>query len=259
MPAVFPMRAKRSPQDAAVSDKKSDATFLREIDRTRIPKHIAVIMDGNGRWARQRHLPRIFGHQAGVSSVRDIVQAAGELGVKVLTLYAFSAENWTRPATEVDALMRLLEKYLVKELPELQRKQVRLGAIGRWNDLPKTARGRLQGVIDQTSANKGLVLNLALNYGGRQEIVDACNRAWEDGVKVVNEKVLSKYLYAPEAPDPDLLIRTSGEMRLSNFLLWQMAYTELHITPVLWPDFRRRDLYSAVLDYQGRERRFGGL
>jgi undecaprenyl diphosphate synthase len=256
---VLPMRSKRSSSAVSTTDTKSDATLLGQLDKTRIPNHIAIIMDGNGRWAQQRHLPRIFGHQAGVSSVRDIVRACGELGVKVLTLYAFSSENWSRPAAEVEALMRLLEEYLIKELPELQENKVRLRAIGRWMDLPAHARNRLQAVIDQTTSNQGLTLNLALNYGGRQEIIDACNRAWQDGIRHLDETVLGRYLYAPDCPDPDLLIRTSGEMRLSNFLLWEVAYTELHITSVLWPDFRRIHLYEAIQDFQRRERRFGGL
>lgn len=232
---------------------------LAQIDLARLPRHIAIIMDGNGRWARLRHLPRVFGHRAGITSVRDIVRACGEMGVGFLTLYAFSAENWSRPDREVSALMRLLEEYLERELPELQKNNVRLRAIGRTEGLPAGAQARLSRVMGLTSRNTGLTLILALNYGGRQEMIDACNRAIKDQVKKVDEKTLSGYLYAPDCPDPDLLIRTSGEMRISNFLLWQMAYTELHMTATPWPEFRRLHLYRAIADYQRRERRFGGL
>jgi undecaprenyl diphosphate synthase len=238
---------------------KSEQDLLHNLNADLIPKHIAIIMDGNGRWAKQRHMPRVFGHRAGIASVRDVVRACGEIGVKVLTLYAFSAENWSRPSTEVKALMRLLEEYLERELPELQRNRVQLQAIGRIDALPASAQNWLKRVIHATSTNRGLILNLALNYGGRQEIVDACNKAIRKGVDRMDEKTLSEYMYAPGCPDPDLLIRTSGEMRLSNFLLWQLAYTELHITSIPWPEFRRKHLYLAIQDYQQRDRRFGGL
>jgi len=233
--------------------------LLQQLDRTRLPRHIAIIMDGNGRWAKQRHLPRIFGHRAGIASVRDVVRASGELGIEVLTLYAFSAENWIRPSSEVRALMRLLEEYLERELPELQKNAVRLKAIGRLEGLPERAQARLKRVIEATQHNQGLTLNLALNYGGRQEIVDACNRALKDNARQLDEKSFTAYLYAPDCPDPDLLIRTSGEIRLSNFLLWELAYTELYITPTPWPQFRRLHLYEAITDFQRRQRRFGGL
>ena len=216
-------------------------------------------MDGNGRWAKSRHLPRIFGHRSGISSVREIVRASSDLGVQWLTLYAFSAENWARPGAEVRALMRLLQEYIVRELPELQKHHVRLRAIGRLEALPEGARKRLSEAIQATAHNKGLTLVLALNYGGRQEIVDACNQVIAAGHKKIDEKMLSRCLYAPDCPDPDLLIRTSGEMRLSNFLLWESAYTELYVTKTLWPDFRRPHLYEAIAEYQRRERRFGGL
>lgn len=233
--------------------------LLRQIDRTKMPGHIAIIMDGNGRWAQQRHLPRVFGHRAGITSVREVVRACGELGVSVLTLYAFSCENWARPNTEIRALMRLLKEYLQREFPELQRNQVQLRAIGRLDALPLDAQHQLKRVIEATSHNTGLILYLALNYGGRQEIVDACNRALHDRIKKLDEAKFAQYLYATDCPDPDLLIRTSGEMRLSNFLLWELAYTEFHITSIPWPEFRRWHLYRAILDYQRRERRFGGL
>lgn len=216
-------------------------------------------MDGNGRWAKQRHLPRVLGHRSGIQSVRETVQACGDLGIKYLTLYAFSAENWTRPTTEVRALMRLLQEYVIRELPLLQKNRVRLQAIGRLDVLPEGPRLKLLEAIQKTSHNKGLTLILALNYGGRQEIVDACNRAIAQGARKIDEKMLSGYLYAPDCPDPDLLIRTSGEMRLSNFLLWECAYTELYVTKTFWPDFRKPHLYEAIAEYQRRERRFGGI
>lgn len=237
----------------------AEADLLRSIDRRKLPRHIAVIMDGNGRWANRRGLPRIFGHRAGIRSVREIVRACGELEIGVLTLYAFSSENWLRPSEEVDALMRLLERYLKKETPELQKNNVSLRAIGRVEELPSFARQALKKAMEATSQNTGLVLNLALNYGSRQEIVDAVNRALRDHVKVMDERTLSRYVDTAGLPDPDLLIRTSGEYRISNFLLWQMAYTEIHITKTLWPDFHLRNLYEAILEYQKRERRFGGL
>ncbi len=239
--------------------RRSETIALAPLDKTKIPAHIAIIMDGNGRWAKARRLPRLFGHRAGITSVREVVKCAGELGVKVLTLYAFSAENWARPSTEVQALMRLLQDYVVRELPELQKKHVRLRAIGRLEGLPAGAQKRLAEAIQATSQNKGLTLLLALNYGGRQEIVDACNRAIRDGLTTLDEKTIARYLYAPDCPEPDLLIRTSGEMRLSNFLLWESAYTELYVTKTYWPDFRRPHLYEAIAEYQRRERRFGGL
>lgn len=241
------------------ASQPSEQDLLGQINLTKVPKHIAIIMDGNGRWARQRHLPRVFGHRAGISSVREVVRACGELGIQALTLYAFSAENWARPEAEVKALMRLLEDYLGRELPELQKNKVQLRAIGRWKQLPAAARSQLERVIEATAKNKGLVLNLALNYGGRQEIVDACNQALHDHVRQVNEATFARYLNTSHLPDPDLLIRTSGEMRISNFLLWQLAYTEIHITSIPWPEFRRPHLYRAILDFQKRERRFGGL
>ena len=259
MTTLVPMRTPDVPSTPTVSGSKAEQDLLRQIHLSKVPRHIAIIMDGNGRWAKQRHLPRIFGHRAGITSVREVVRASGELGVKALTLYAFSAENWARPDTEVKALMRLLEDYLQRELPELQKNRVRLRAIGRWQSLPAGARSQLERVIEATSKNKGLTLSLALNYGGRQEIVDACNRALSDKLKSVDEATFASYLNTGDLPDPDLLIRTSGEMRISNFLLWQLAYTELFITATPWPEFRRGHLYRAILDYQHRERRFGGL
>jgi len=228
-----------------------------------LPCHVAIIMDGNGRWAKQRGLPRVAGHREGVKAVRDIVEVCGELGIRILTLYTFSTENWRRPQEEVSALMTLLIRTLRKEIEELIRNNVRLMAIGDIQNLPKNAReGVLEG-IEATRKNTGLVLNLALNYGGREEIISAvwqiADRIQKDELRLddIDQRTLSRYLYTAELPDPDLLIRTSGEFRISNFLLWQLAYTEIYITSVLWPDFRRKDLYVAIEDFQKRERRFG--
>jgi undecaprenyl diphosphate synthase len=245
---------------------ESERDLLVRIDPARRPQHVAIIMDGNGRWAKQRgYLDRIRGHEAGIDSVRTAVRACGELGLRALTLYAFSVENWKRPRREVDALMGLLKRFLREEIPELMENNVRLVASGRLADLGADVRAELGRSMEATRTNTGLVLNLALSYGGRAEILDAV-RAIAEAVRAgsltpdqIDEQVFAKHLYHPELGDPDLLIRTSGEMRISNFLLWQIAYTELYVTPVLWPDFRRADLYRAILDYQRRERRFGGI
>jgi undecaprenyl diphosphate synthase len=243
-----------------------DWDLARAIDPDRIPAHIAIIMDGNGRWAGRRRLPRVAGHRAGVGPVRTAVETCGRLGVKALTLYAFSIENWKRPRAEVETLWRLLRFYLRQELPDLQRNDVRLQAIGRWDALPAPVRKELEAAIEATAANRGLLLNLAINYGGRAEIVDAVNAILEmarlngsiSSLKL-DEELISANLYTASSPDPDLLIRTSGEMRISNFLLWQIAYAELYVTETLWPDFTRRDLLQAILAYQKRDRRYGGL
>lgn len=216
-------------------------------------------MDGNGRWAAARGLPRIAGHKAGVDSVRAIVRAAAEFGVQALTLYSFSTENWLRPAEEVGELMRLLSWALNKETLELGKSNVRLGAIGRLDAMPAFVRGELDAAIERLKHNTGLRLTLALNYGGRQEIVDAVNKALAAGVAKVDEESVARHLYTTGLPDLDLVIRTSGEMRLSNFLLWQAAYAELFVTPVLWPDFRKEHFAAALEDFSVRERRFGGL
>jgi undecaprenyl diphosphate synthase len=223
------------------------------------PRHVAVIMDGNGRWAAARGLPRVAGHKAGVDSVRAIVRAAGELGIETLTLYSFSTENWLRPADEVDALMKLLSWALNIETLELDKNNVRLSAIGRLEALPATVRKELDAAIARLEDNTGLNLVLALNYGGRQEILDAANRALASGAKTLDEDAIAANLYTSDLPELDLMIRTSGEMRISNFLLWQCAYAELFVTPVLWPDFRREHLLEALKDYEKRDRRFGGL
>lgn len=237
--------------------------LLSRIDRTKLPRHIAIIMDGNGRWARQRHLPRVEGHRAGAEAVRDTVEACAELGIEVLTLYAFSAENWRRPISEVMTLMSMLVEYLQKELKTLEENDIRLMTIGRTQELPLPAQEALKYAINKTKNNQGLILNLALNYGGQIEILDAVSRIIQDienkklSHKELSVSVFNRYLYTAGLPDLDLMIRTSGEMRVSNFLLWQLAYAEIYVTPVLWPDFRRQHLYEALLDFQRRERRFG--
>ena len=216
-------------------------------------------MDGNGRWAASRGLPRVAGHKAGVDSVREIVRAADDLGVKALTLYSFSTENWLRPAEEVGDLMGILSWALKKETLELHKSRVRLGAIGRLDALPKTVRNELNLAIERLKDNTGLRLTLALNYGGRQEIVDSVNKALASGAKTIDEEAIARGLYTADLPELDLVIRTSGEMRISNFLLWQAAYAELYVTPVLWPDFRKEHLAAALADFAQRDRRFGGL
>jgi len=237
---------------------------LRELVLSRpLPRHIAAIMDGNGRWATQRGLPRVAGHTEGVTAVRNVVRAAGELGIGFLTLYAFSSENWNRPRHEVSTLMSLLERSIDRELPELMARNVRFRVIGRPNGVPSAVKRRIDHVVLTTAANTGLTLVMAFNYGGRDELVDAC-RALARDVEAghlrpdeIDEARVSRALYTEDVPDPDLLIRTSGEMRVSNFLLWQIAYTELWVTPTLWPDFARRELYLAIRDFQQRDRRFG--
>ncbi len=228
-----------------------------------LPRHIAIIMDGNGRWARRRGLPRVAGHRKAVESVRDVVEACGDLGIEVLTLYTFSVENWGRPREEVTALMSLLVETIRKEIDDLVKNNVRLITIGHLEDLPPITRESIEYGMERTRHNTGLILNLALSYGGRREIVDtvkAIARKVLNGElrpEDIDEEVVSNHLYTAGLPDPDLLIRTSGELRISNFLLWQLAYTEMYITEVLWPDFRREHLYEAIRAYQKRERRFG--
>ncbi len=231
----------------------------------RLPKHIAIIMDGNGRWAAQRNKPRTFGHEAGVKTVKEVVKACSQVGVEYLTLYTFSIQNWKRPKDEVEALMSLLSRTTLNELGELLENDVKLITTGRLGGLSKGEREVLREAERATSANRGLVLNLALNYGGRTEILDAV-KSIATGVKAgridpqaIDEEMFSEFLYTADLPDPDLMIRTSGEMRISNFLLWQTSYTELHIIDTLWPDFSQQELFEAILDYQQRERRFGKI
>ena len=244
----------------------SDAKTQTRIERIRkrgLPGHIAIIMDGNGRWAKKRGLPRVAGHHEGVNSVRDIVEVCGELNVPILTLYTFSTENWRRPQDEISALMSLLVRTLRKEIEDLMRNNVRLTAIGQIENLPKIAAREFSEGIELTRNNTGLNLNLALNYGSREELlscVRAIGQEIRDGVldpENISQETIRSHLYTAGLPDPDLLIRTSGEFRLSNFLLWQLAYTEIFITDVLWPDFRRESLFEAIEDFQNRERRFG--
>ena len=238
-----------------------DETLVRQINFERLPAHVAIIMDGNGRWAAQRHLPRVEGHRAGIDAVRDTVETAARLGVGVLTLYAFSMENWKRPAAEISTLMMLLKRYLRSELKTLLTNNIRFNVIGRMEDLSHDIQDELRAAIDRTDKDNGMLFNIALNYGGRAEIVDAARRAIESGIlpEHLDEQRFASFLYTAGQPDPDLLIRTSGEMRVSNYLLWQIAYAEIYVTETLWPDFRRRHLLEAVLAYQKRERRYGGI
>ena len=239
--------------------------LLDAIDRENLPVHIAIIMDGNGRWAKRKGLPRIEGHRAALKSIRAILEGCRELETQVLTLYAFSMENWKRPKDEVDALMELLVEHIASDLDLLMEHDIRLVMSGRKEGLPPEVREQVEMAVDRTSSNGGAVLNVALNYSGRAEIVDAARAlartavagdiSWRD----IDEDRFAQHLYAPDLPDPDLLIRTSGEWRLSNFLLWQISYSEIYVTKVLFPDFRTRHMYRAVLAYQGRERRFGGV
>ncbi len=233
------------------------------MNKEKLPRHVAIIMDGNGRWARNRELPRVEGHIAGIESVRDVVTMTRELAIPILTLYAFSKENWTRPKIEVQALLALLAVYLQKELPMMMKEDIRFRPIGDLNDLPLDLQQQLTGVIQETKNNKSMTLNIALSYSGREEILRAARLIVEDAKKGsltdIDEKTFAGYLYTAGQADPDLLIRTSGEMRLSNFLLWQIAYTELYVTDTLWPDFRREAYKRALADFEGRERRFGSL
>ena len=247
-------------------DRKESEVYST-LDPRQLPRHIAIIMDGNGRWARQRHLPRIAGHRAGVESVRSTVETAARIHLPALTLYAFSSENWKkRPATEVNFLMRLLQRYLKAEVPTLNENNIRLEYIGRRHELPEPVQERMAWAQQATAKNTGMVLTLALNYGARMELVDAftaivhaaANNGGLSHLRI-DEELIDQHLYTRHLPDPDLVIRTSGEMRLSNFLLWQVAYAEIFVTPTHWPEFRGRHLLEAIAEYQKRERRYGGL
>jgi undecaprenyl diphosphate synthase len=246
-------------------DNREEAALLEKLDPRRFPQHLAIIMDGNGRWAERRHLPRVAGHRAGVKAAREIIETSARLKLAMLTLYAFSLENWRRPQAEIDFLMRLLREYLKKELPTIHRNNIRLLVIGRSEQLPEAVRRDIEEAMRYTAQNTGMKLVVALNYGGRAELVDAFNaildRVRRDGLSGfrADEQTISQHLYTAGLPDPDLLIRTSGEMRVSNFLLWQIAYAEIYVTEILWPDFSRARLFEALLDYQKRERRYGGL
>jgi len=238
-----------------------DIELARQIQPDRLPQHVAIIMDGNGRWAGRRHLPRVEGHRAGIQSVREVLETSARLGLRVLTLYAFSVENWKRPAAEVSTLMMLLRRYLRSELSTLQENNIRFNVIGRPDGLAPEIQVELAEAERRTAANTGLQFNIALNYGGRTEIVDAARAALAAGLAPdeLTEARFADLLYTRGQPDPDLLIRTSGEMRISNFLLWQIAYAEIYVTETLWPDFRRGDLLEAIVAYQKRDRRYGGI
>ena len=244
-----------------VSAGSREEVLARQVDFDRLPTHVAVIMDGNGRWAAERHLPRVEGHRAGIDAVRDVVETSARLGFDVLTLYAFSVENWKRPAAEVSVLMELLKRYLRVELRTLLSNDIRLRVLGQYGELPPDVQRELEAAQARTDGNHGMVFNIALNYGGRAEIVEAARRAIDAGLQSseLDERQFSQWLYTAGQPDPDLLIRTSGEMRVSNFLLWQIAYSEIWVTETLWPDFRARHLLEAVLEYQKRDRRYGGI
>ncbi len=246
---------------AGIPSGSPDETLARLVNFDGLPAHIAIIMDGNGRWAAQRRLPRVEGHRAGIDSVRDVVETSARLGIDVLTLYAFSIENWKRPRAEVNTLMMLLKLYLRRELGTLHENNVKFRVVGRSEELAEDVQHELEIGIRQTATNTGMLFNIALNYGGRAEIVDAARRAIVAGVRPdqLDERRFSEFLYTAGQPDPDLLIRTSGEMRVSNFLLWQIAYSEIWVTETLWPDFRRRDLLEAIVAYQKRDRRYGGI
>ena len=246
---------------------RKETELYRQLDPGRLPKHIAIIMDGNGRWAKRRHMPRVAGHRAGVAAVRSTVETAARIGVGALTLYAFSEENWKkRPKSEVDFLMRLLSRYLKAEVPTLNENNIRLEYIGRQQQLPDDVQERMAWARESTARNAGMVLTLALNYSARSELVDAFRSmlhaaSQNGGIEhlQIDEAMVGRHLYTSHLPDPDLVVRTSGEMRLSNFLLWQLAYAEIYVTPVLWPDFRGAHLLEGIAEYQKRERRYGGL
>ena len=246
---------------------RKEAEVYSKLDPARLPKHIAIIMDGNGRWAKRRHLPRIAGHRAGVASVRSTVETAARIHIPALTLYAFSEENWKkRPRSEVNFLMALLGRYLKQELPTLNNNNIRLEYIGRQQELPDNVQARMDDARAQTAKNTGMVLTLALNYSARTELVDAFRSIVDAAARnggldhmEIDEEAVSRHLYTRDLPDPDLVVRTSGEMRLSNFLLWQLAYAEIYVTPTLWPDFRGLHLLEGIAEYQKRERRYGGL
>ncbi|MCL4845037.1 MAG: isoprenyl transferase [Acidobacteria bacterium] len=246
---------------ARVAEGSPDEALVRQIDFDRLPTHIAVIMDGNGRWAARRLLPRVEGHRAGIDAVRDVVETSARLGIRVLTLYAFSVENWKRPATEVNTLMGLLKRYLRSELQTLLQNDIRFRVIGRREALAPDIQRELADAEARTGDNRGMLFNIALNYGGRAEIVDAARRAMASGLTPdeLDEARFAGFLYTAGQPDPDLLIRTSGELRISNYLLWQIAYAEIWVTETLWPDFRCRHLLEAIVAYQKRERRYGGI
>lgn len=248
-----------------VKPNSAEARLLSEIDELRLPRHVAVIMDGNGRWAKRQGKPRIFGHRAGAESVRAIVDTCTRLEIKAVTLYAFSTENWKRPRTEIKGLMSMLKRYIRSDLKEVHKNNIRFQAIGHIEGLFEDVQKEIARAVEMTLANTGMVMSVALNYGGRTEIVDACRRAVAEKIAAgvppdeITESDIGQNLYTHGLPDVDLMIRTSGEFRISNFLLWQLAYSEIYVTPTLFPDFRRSGVFEAILDYQKRDRRFGGV
>jgi undecaprenyl diphosphate synthase len=252
-------------RDRLAGPGSAEDALLSAIDLDRLPRHVAIIMDGNGRWARRRNLPRVEGHRAGIASVRETVEACARLELDAVTLYAFSVENWKRPRFEVMTLMTLLKEYLRREVQTLVDNDIRFRVVGHMNELDPSVQKELARGLAVTSSCRGMIFNIALNYGGRSEIVDACRSLAQDvaagrlSPEQIDEETLGSRLGTAGVPDPDLLIRTSGELRVSNFLLWQIAYSEIWVTPTLWPDFRRRDLFEAILEYQKRERRYGGV
>jgi undecaprenyl diphosphate synthase len=254
-----------NPPESLKPSNRVEERLIRELDGDRLPQHIAVIMDGNGRWAKKRHLPRVAGHRAGVQSARTAIETCARLGISALTLYAFSLENWRRPKAEIEFLMRLLRDYLRREIPAIHRNNIRFLVIGRTDQLPVAVRDDVDRAMEQTAGNTGMKLAVALNYGGRAELVDAFNRILDRVRNAgpsdarVDEEMISRNLYTAGLPDPDLLIRTSGEMRVSNFLLWQISYAELVVMPTLWPDFRKAQFFEALEEYARRHRRFGAL
>jgi undecaprenyl diphosphate synthase len=241
-----------------------EAHLLEKLDLERLPRHVAVIMDGNGRWAQRRHMPRVVGHKAGTHTARSTIETCARLKIEALTLYAFSLENWRRPKSEIDFLMQLLREYLRSEMPLIQKNEIRMKFLGRLAELPAAVQKDVRDAMDETAGNRGMTLSVALNYGGRAEIVDAVNamvtrRSAQKSAAPVTEEELAQQLYTSGLADPDLLIRTSGEMRVSNFLLWQIAYSEIFVTDTLWPDFNRARLLEAFVEFQKRERRYGGI
>lgn len=240
-----------------------EAYIFEKLELSRLPRHVAVIMDGNGRWAQRRHLPRIAGHRAGTQAARSTIETCARLKIEALTLYAFSVENWRRPKTEIEFLMQLLREYLRREMPLLQKNNIRMRFLGRADDLPAAVQKDTREATEATAKNTGMVLCVALNYGGRSEIIDAVNTALAsrplDKPRPITEEEVSAHLYTSGLPDPDLMVRTSGEMRVSNFLLWQIAYSEIYVTETLWPDFNRARLLEALVEYQKRDRRYGGI
>ncbi|MFQ5719899.1 MAG: isoprenyl transferase [Acidobacteriota bacterium] len=251
--------------DGFIEAGSEEADLIEQIDLSRLPRHVAIIMDGNGRWARQRQLPRVEGHRAGITAVRETVEMSARLGLDVLTLYAFSRENWKRPKSEIDTLMDLLKEYLALELRTLMDNDIRFRVVGRMDELYASVQEALRSGMEMTAGNRGLLFNIALSYSGRTEIAQAAAAAHrflcrpENRHRELDESLLASFLHTAGQPDPDLLIRTSGELRVSNFLLWQIAYAEIWVTDVLWPDFSRRELLRSLIEFQKRERRYGGI